>query len=268
MADGEFHLIPDKPGWVLVMDGVALSWVDPDDPTRLEFGYMLRMADYLDECAPPGERMRVIHVGGAAMVMARYVAARRPTSPQIVLEPNAALIEMVRTRLPLPARSGIKVRAVDGRSGISAMPNHYARVVIVDAFADARVPADLVSAEFVADVARVLRDDGLLLFNLIDISPLRWTRRVLATLELCFPNLALSAESATLKGRRHGNLVAAASRVPLPMDRVVRRAAGSAFPYRVLHGQALQQFKGFCEPFTDADAEPSPGVERGLRYFE
>ena len=264
----DFRLVADAPGWVLVMDGVAQSWLDPDDPTHLEFGYMLRMADYLDAARPRGERMRVIHVGGAAMTMVRYVAARRPTSPQIVLEPNQALTEMVRCELPLPAKSGIKVRAVDGRSGIAAMPNHYAQVVIVDAFADAQVPAELVTVEFAAELARVLRRDGLVLFNLIDIHPLGWTRRVLATLELCFPELALSAESATLKGRRHGNLVAAASRVPLPLDQVVRRAAGSAFPFRVLHGPALQQFMGRPEPFTDLDAEPSPSVERGPHYFE
>ena len=266
--DSEYHLIPDKPGWVLVMDGVAHSWLDPDDPTRLEFGYMLRMADYLDAAAPAGQRMRVVHAGGAAMTMARYVASRRPTSPQIVLEPYEALTEMVRRELPLPPNSGIKVRALDGRSGIAAMPDSYARVIIVDAFADARVPADLVSVEFFADVSRVLDDAGVLLINLIDIAPLGWTRRVLAGLAECFTDLAVSAESATLKGRRHGNLVAAASNVALPIDQVTRRAAGSAFPFRVLHSESLQRFVGAAQGFTDEDAQPSPGVERGLLHFE
>lgn len=264
----EFHLIPDNPGWVLVMDGVAHSWIDPDDPTRLEFGYMLRMADYLDAAAPPGERMRVVHVGGAAMTMARYIAARRPTSPQIVLEPNEALTAMVRRELPLPPHCGVKVRPADGRSGIAEMPDDYARVIVVDAFDDARVPADLVSEVFFADAARVLDDRGVLLLNVIDIHLLGWTKRVLAGLADHFDHLALSAEPATLKGRRHGNLVVAASGVPLPLDQVVRRAAGSAFPFRVLHGPAIRQFMGGAQPFTDSDAEPSPGVERGLRYFE
>lgn len=123
------------------MDEVAHSWVDLDDPTRLEFAYMLRMADYIDYAAPAGQRMRVIHVGGGAMTMARYIAARRPTSPQIVLEPNEQLSDEVRAKLPLPARSGIKVRPLDGRTVIAAMPDDYAQVIIVDAFADARVPA-------------------------------------------------------------------------------------------------------------------------------
>lgn len=266
--DGEFHLIPDKPGWILVMDGVAQSWCDPDDPTRLEFGYMLRMADFLDAAAPPGERMRVVHIGGAVMTMARYVAARRPTSPQIVLEPNERLTEMVRRELPLPTRSGIKVRPIDGRAGLAEMPDDYARVVILDAFDDAQVPAELISTEFFAEVDRVLDVDGLLLANLIDITPLDWSRRVLAGLAERFEHRALSAESATLKGRRHGNLVVAASHQPLDLDTIVRRAAGSAFPFRVLSGEALDQFTGAAEPFTDLDALPSPSVERGLAHFE
>lgn len=266
--DSDFHLIPDSPGWVLVMDGVAHSWIDPDDPTRLEFGYMLRMADYLDAAAPPRERMRVVHIGGAAMTMARYIAARRPTSPQIVLEPNEALTAMVRRELPLPPRSGIKVRPIDGRGGIAEMPDDYARVVIVDAFDDARVPADLVSTEFFADVSRMLDPEGVLLLNLIDTHPLGWSKRVLSGLAEHFDHLALAAEPATLKGRRHGNLVAAASPVPLPLDQIVRRAAGSAFPFRVLHGPGLQQFMGGAPPFTDQDTQPSPFIDRGLLHFE
>lgn len=250
------------------MDGVAHSWVDPDDPTRLEFGYMLRMADYLDAIAPAGERMRVIHVGGAAMTMARYVAARRPTSAQIVLEPNAELTELVRAELPLPPRSGIKVRPLDGRTGIAQLPDDYARVVIIDAFDDATVPASLVSSEFVADIARVLNADGLVLFNLIDTAPFGWSKRVLATLGEYFNSLSLTAESATLKGRRHGNLLAAASNVGLPLDQVIRRAAGSAFPFRVLHDEALSSFIGGAAPFTDFDAVNSPQVERGLLHFD
>ncbi|WP_341730041.1 fused MFS/spermidine synthase [Brooklawnia sp.] len=264
----DISLIPDGSGWILTMDEVAHSWVDPDDPGRLEFAYMQRMAEYLDLAAPPGERMRVIHIGGGAMTMARYIAARRPTSPQIVLEPNEELTAKVREYLPLPARSGIKVRPTDGRSGIAEMPDGYAQVIVVDAFADARVPASLVSIEFFDDCFRVLHQDGLLLFNVIDIFPLAWTKRVLAGIGQFADNLALSAESSVLKGRRHGNLVLAAGRVPIDMDRITRRAAGSAFPCRVLHGESLARFVGGAAPFYDDEAEDSPRVIRGLLHFE
>lgn len=267
-ARQSFEIVEEDGGWRVVMNGVAHSWVDLDDPTRLEFAYMLRMADYLDACWPAGERMRVIHIGGAAMSLPRYIAARRPTSPQIVLEPFVELTQAVRELLPLPARSGIKVRAVDGRTGIAQMPDDYAQVVIVDAFDDATVPASLTSIEFYSEVRRILHPDGLVLANLIDAHPLIWSKRVVASASACFSHVSLSAESATLKGRRHGNLVLAASNVELPLDYVIRRAAGSAFPFRVLHDSVLRDFVAGARPFTDADAVSSPQVERGLFYFD
>lgn len=142
---------PDTPGaWIVRVGGADQSWIDPDDPTHLEFDYTERIADHLDVHRPAGERMRIIHVGGAGMCLARYVAATRPTSPQIVCEPDTELTEEVRLKAPLPPRSGIKVRPVDGRSGVAAMREDFADVVIVDAFDGARVPADLVTVEFLS----------------------------------------------------------------------------------------------------------------------
>ncbi|WIY82329.1 fused MFS/spermidine synthase [Propionimicrobium sp. PCR01-08-3] len=264
----EISFQPDGSGWVLTMDEVAHSWVDPDDPTRLEFAYMVRLADYLDLAAGPGERMWVIHIGGGAMSLPRYVAATRPTSAQIVLEPNVELTAKVREYLPLPPRSGVKVRPLGGREGVTEMPDDYAQAIVVDAFADARVPKSLISTEFFEQCFRVLHADGMLLVNVIDTFPLAWTKRVLAGISQFAGHLALSAELAVLKGRRHGNLVLAASRAELPVDQIVRKAAGADFPYRVMHGAKLVSFIGGAEPFTDADAEPSPVVERGLLHFE
>lgn len=259
---------PDNPGaWVVRIGGAEQSWLDPDDPTRLEFDYMERIADHLDLHRPAAERMRVIHVGGAGMNLARYVAATRPTSPQIVLEPDAALTEEVRRKAPLGAHSGIKVRPVDGRTGIAAMRQDFADVIILDAFAGAQVPAELVTAEFFAEVSRVLVADGLLVANVTDSAPLTWTRRVVAGLRATFAEVVMEAESATLKGRRYGNIILAASSAPLPVTDLVRRCAGAAFPFRVVRGGNLTKLLTGCVPFTDADAVASPGPPTGGTYF-
>ena len=86
-------------------------------------------------------------------------------------------------------------------------------MVVLDAFAAARVPGELVTAEFFADVARVLSTDGLFVLNLTDRAPFAWTRRVIAALRGSFSELLISAEPATLRARRVGNLVVVASRV-------------------------------------------------------
>ena len=178
------EIVPgDRPGtFVLRMAGMNQSHVDLAHPTRLEFEYVRRIADVLDLAAPSGAPLRVVHVGGAGMTLPRYVAALRPRSPQVVLEPAVDVTELVRRELPLPQRSGIKVRPLGGRPGIAELRDGYAEVVVLDAFAAARVPGELVTAEFFADVARVLSADGLFVLNLTDRAPFGWTRRVIAAL--------------------------------------------------------------------------------------
>ncbi|WP_152365849.1 spermidine synthase [Microlunatus speluncae] len=243
------------------------SYVDLDDPLRLEFDYIQRIADAVDAHALPGKRLRVVHVGGAAMTLPRYVAATRPTSAQIVLEPDQELTSFVRQHLPLDKRSGIKVRAADGRTGVAELRDDYADLIIVDAFVGARVPAELGTAEFFADTARVLVDDGTVMINITDRSPLGYARRVLAAIRTAFPETVFIAESSTLKGRRFGNILILGSPLPLPVGRLAERAGSAAFPYRVVHGDRLDQLAGAAEPYTDAYAEESPAPPDGLTHF-
>jgi spermidine synthase len=233
----------------------------------LEFDYVQRIADVIDCLRVPGRAIRMVHVGGAAMTLARYVAVTRPRSAQLVLEPDAQLTAFVREHLPLVPRSGIKVRAVDGRSGIAELRDDYAEVVVVDAFVGARVPADLTTVEFLTDLGRVLTGTGVLIVNLTDRGPFGYTRRVLAGIGSVFPQLLLGAEPATLKGRRFGNVIVAGSAAPLPVAEIAGRAGLPPFPYRVLHGARLSQLVGGATPFLAGDGEPSPEPPRGLIHF-
>jgi spermidine synthase len=260
-GENETVLVPDRlrpRAFTLQVGGADQSYVDLDDPLRLEFDYVQRIADVLDCVGPPGARLTVVHVGGAALTLPRYVAATRPSSAQIVLEPDAELTELVRAHLPLPRQSGIKVRAQDGRRGIAALRDGYADVVVLDAFAGARVPAELTTGAFLADVRRVLTAAGTLLVNVTDRGPFGYARRVLAGLTAVFPHVVFSAEPATLKGRRFGNVILTASPAPLPVAEIAARAGSSPYPYRVLHGARLSQLLAAARPFTDEESEPSP----------
>lgn len=253
--------------WTLLVDGADQSHVDLGDPTRLEFDYVRRMGDVLDALAPPGETLRVVHVGGAGMTLARYVAATRPRSPQVVLEPYEALTAHVREHLPLPARSGIKVRPQDGRTGLAQMRADHADVVVVDAFDGARVPADLTTRESLAQAAVVLTDGGVLMLNVTDRLPFPYARRVVAGVAEQLAHVVVSAEPATMKGRRFGNLLVAASDRPLPEAALRRVAASSAFPYRVLAGTEVSDALGGGTPLTDADPSRSPEPPGGAAFF-
>jgi len=268
-SDGAL-LVPDLAyprAFTLRVGRTDQSYVDLDDPLRLEFDYMQRLVDVLDNVAEPGQPLRVVHVGGAAMTLPRYVAATRPTSAQIVLEPDTELTAFVRRHLPLPTRSGIKVRGNDGRSGIAELPDGYADVVIIDAFIGARVPAELTTAEFLADARRTLGDHGFLIINLTDRGPLGYARRVLAGVRLTFPHVLLCTEPSTLKGRRFGNVIIVGGATPLPYAGIAERAGKPPFPYRALHGARLNQLLSGAIPFSDEDAEQSPEPGRDMRHF-
>jgi hypothetical protein len=267
-ADGAF-LVPDlayQRAFTLRVGRTDQSYVDLDDPLRLEFDYVQRLVDVLDSVADPGQRLRVIHVGGAALTLPRYVAATRPSSAQVVLEPDTELTAFVRRHLPLPVRSGIKVRGTDGRRGIAELRDGYADLVIIDAFVGARVPAELTTAEFLGDARRALSDHGVIIINLTDRGPLCYARRVLAGVRRAFPHLLLCTEPSTLRGRRFGNVIIAGGATPLPYASIADRAGRPPFPYRVLHGGRLKQLLADWAPFSDDDAEQSPDPGRGLLH--
>lgn len=262
---------PDHPGAFYVVSGpTSQSWVDPDDPLRLDFEYVQRIAEAMEETVlvrSSAERLRIVHIGGGGLTLPRYVEARRPMTAQIVLEPDVDLVSQVRDLLPLARRSGIKIREVDGLTGILDMPDAYADAIIVDAFAGAQVPGDLVTKEFFGELRRLLRAGGVVCLNVTDKSPFAWARRWAAGLTRTFHHVVLSAEVPVWKGRRFGNLVAVAAQEPLPVDAIEHWATRAHFPYRLLWGPPLHHWVGAAVPFTEADAEPSPDPSWGRGWF-
>ena len=259
---------PDRPrAWTLLVDGTPQSHVDLDDPRHREFEYMRRLGHLVDLAAPPGEPLRVLHLGGGGLTLARYVAATRPGSDQLAVEADAALLEVVRRRLPLAQRgrrSGggragrVRIRVADARSVLEQVPAGSFDVVIADLFTGARTPAHLTSAEFAAAVARALGPSGSYGSNVGDGPPLTHARARVATVCSVFPYACLIADAPLLRGRRFGNLVLAAARHGLPVAELTRRTAGDPFPARVVSGDDLARFAAGAKPITDAVAEPSP----------
>lgn len=247
-------------GWTLLIDGVPQSFVDPADPTHLEFEYTRRIAHVIDAAAPGGEPLRVLHLGGGALSLPRYVAATRPGSPQVVIERDAALIALVHRWLPLPGGATIEVVADDARDAVRRTPGGAYDLVIADVYQAARMPARVASTQFAGEVARVLTPTGRYAVNIADLPPLAFSRRQAATLRTAFPDVCLIAEPGMLRGRRYGNVVLAAARVPggLPVDRLAVAAYRDVFPGRLLHGSALDGFLAGARPVDDAVAKDSP----------
>ena len=247
----------DRPGgWMLLLERIRQSYVDLDDPTYLDFEYMRWIAHVVD-AAPEGP-LAVTHLGAGAATLVRYIAATRPGSSQIVCEPDAELTAFVRAKLPFRRDVRVRIRAVDGRAGIAALGNASADLVVLDAFAGGRVPAELGTAEFATEVNRVLRLGGLFVANIGDGGNLTYARRFVAALGTRLPHALLVTDKSVLNGRRYGNIMVAASARQLPLEPIRRGLLGEPFPVQVVTGRDLTRWLGGAAPFTDADARRSP----------
>jgi spermidine synthase len=253
------ELVPDEDGRggvTVMLDGSPQSYVDLRDPGHLAFEYVQHIAAVVDTLAPGP--LGVTHVGGAGLTLARYVNAERPGSTQIVLEPDEALTEAVRRDLPLPRRHRIRVRPVDGLRGVAGLSDAGADVVVLDAYAGGRVPAELTTLEFLRDVRRVLRPSGVALLNVADEPGLRFVARVVAGAREAFGSVALIATHEVLKGKRFGNTVVVASAAPLDLPVLRRKVAAMPFPTGLRADPELRRQLGTPAPWTVADSSPSP----------
>lgn len=267
VAGGTAELLADADrdgSWVLMVDGTPQSHVDLADPTHLEFEYVRRMGHVLDLAAPPGTPLDVVHLGGGALTLPRYLAATRPGSKQRVVEIDQALTDLVRDLLPLPRGARVRVREGDARAALGTLHPGSADVVVTDVFAGARTPAHLTTVEFAREVARVLRPGGTYVANVADGPPLRYARGQVATLRAVFGSVCLLAEPGTMRGRRFGNLVAVASDGELPLAGLTRACARDPMPSRVVDGADLERFAGKAQPVTDDGAQPSPEPPAGV----
>lgn len=257
---GTAELVPDpgRPaGWTLLVDGIAQSYVDLDDPTHLEFEYVRRIASVIDAAAPPGSPLRVLHLGGGGLTLPRYVAATRPGSRQRVVERDGALVSLVQRILPAPAGADLEIVISDARASVCRSQPATFDLVIADVYRGARMVPSVATTQFAAQVARVLRPAGQYLVNVTDRPQLIFSRRQVATLRESFGDVCVVGEPGVPPGRRFGNVVLAAALEPggLPIARLVVSAAGrDPDRGRLLRGADLDRFVDGAHPMLDPRA--------------
>jgi spermidine synthase len=232
-ADGDLAVLRDPrraTGRLLRQADMDASYVDLADPRHLEFDYLRWMAAVVEAV---GAR-RLVHVGGAGGALARSLAAARPDRRQELVEIDPAVVALAREHLGLRRLPGLRVRTGDGRDVIARHADDSADAVLVDAFVGARVPRHLVTAEAVADVARVLAPGGVAAINVVDGRGLPDSRAIAASLREAFAAVAALGPAAVVHGRRAGNVVLVAGHGPLPLERVRAAVAADASPALVL----------------------------------
>ena len=246
-AVGELAVLRDRerPSGRLLRQGeMDASYVDLADARHLEFDYLRRMRDLVEAA---GARS-VVHVGGAGCALARALAAADGTARQEVIELDAEVVELARRHLGLRRAPGLRVRVGDGRAVLARRPDGSADAVLVDAFVGARVPRHLVTAEALADLARVA---GLAAVNVVDSRPLHDAAAIAAGLAAAFPHALALGAPAVLGKRRGGNVILAGAHALPALERLRARAAADRSPGAVLGPEEMPAFIGGAPPWRD-----------------
>ncbi|WP_424807256.1 spermidine synthase [Rhodococcus sp. 27YEA15] len=248
---GTCELVRDQysdDSWIVQINGVPSSHVNLADPTVLDFEYMRWIAHLVDSERDTSERLRVLHLGGGACSMARYFAAVYPDARQVVVEIDGALAELVRRWFDLPRAPLLRIRVGEARAVLETLTESTRDLVIRDVFAGSTTPTPLTTAEFTAQVRRILAPGGIYLVNCGDTPDLRGARSEAATIAAQFEHLAIIADPAMLKGRRYGNIIIAGSDVPIgEQPSLVRDLLGGAVP---AHLWRTAEVRTFAAPGT------------------
>lgn len=219
--------------FLLEINGVPSSHIVPGDPEALAFEYMDWMARIVDAVLPAGS-LSALHLGAGACSLPRALAAGRPGSRQIAVDTDGRLLTLVREWFALPRSPELKLRQGDGAQQLAGFPDGRFDLVIRDAFSGDSTPAALSDDAFFAHAARVTHT--LFLANIADVPPQRESKAEVRRLMAHFPHVFVAADPGQLRGRRRGNIIAAASHEAFDLAILAGRLRSGPAQARVVAG--------------------------------
>lgn len=252
VRESEYHCLDiekdpaSSSGYNLILDGTYNSYVDLDDPTHLEYNYVRWIAQPVGALFPGRQPLDAVFVGGGGFTLPRWLVDTRPGSHAEVLEVDGDVVDLVEDRLGLRQSADLRATVGDARMTMRDLPDESADLVVGDAFSGYTVPWHLTTAEWIEEVRRVLRPDGLYALNLIDFQPLRFVKAEAATLLDAFEHVRLTTFIGPDGGPYGGNVVLLAS------DRPLGRAVGANTETAATFSQAqVEELVGDAEPLRD-----------------
>lgn len=203
----------DPTGRELWLDRLLHAYVDLEDPARLELRYTQEIADVI--AVLPEGPLDAAFIGGGGFSLPRHLDAVRPGSTASVFEIDGPLVDLVEAELGLRPEPWLRVVVDDARLSLRDEADGVYDVVVGDAFGSLSVPWHLATQEFLQEVERVLRPEGVYVANVIDYPPLAFVRAEAATFAQVWDHVAVLGPLAHLTGETGGNYVLVGSHRPL-----------------------------------------------------
>ena len=154
---------------VLSLDYLIHGYIDPNDPTHLEYGYERIYADLTHRLSGGKKELSAMFLGGGSYTLPRWLLSKYPKAKIDVAEIDPLVLEANHAALGLPRNTPIKTITMDARNVVDQLPPEKKYDLIYsDAFSDLSIPFHLTTLEFFQKLARHMTPRGAVLQNIID----------------------------------------------------------------------------------------------------
>jgi spermidine synthase len=203
---------------VLTLDRLVHSYVNPDDPTELRYGYERTYRDVLEAVASPEIPISAFFIGGGGYTFPRFIEVTYPSSHIEVAEIDPGVTETAYEHLALPRDTRIVSINEDARRYLAHIP-HDRRfdLILGDAFNDFSVPYHLTTKEFNQLVSDHLTEDGFYMVNIIDGRQGHFVRAYVSTLGQVFEHIYIAPIGGEVGTVDRQTFVIVAAQHPMPI---------------------------------------------------
>jgi spermidine synthase len=229
LRETDYYCINVKPKEVdgkqvqeLILDRLVHSYSNLEDPTQLVYGYEKTYAQVIAPLIERKPDLAAFFIGGGGYTFPRYLEAKLPQSRLVVAEIDPQVTLVAQEKLGLRRDTRIEVHNLDARLYMmdEVQPASF-DLVFGDAFNDYSVPFHLTTLEFDQMVARMLREDGMYVVNIIDGGKRgHFLRAYVRTMQQVFPHVAVIPVNPEWRDSPRMTFVIAGSRRPLDFSKL------------------------------------------------
>jgi hypothetical protein len=157
---------------------------------------------------------RTLTLGAGGCVFPLYLERNYPSSENQVVEIDAEVLAVAREYFDLSDDSQILLVVADARNYVAGLQGKERfDIIYLDAFNSYSIPSHLTTLEFSRQIVEILKPDGLVMVNCIDIfNHGRFLNAYLNTLAAVFPHTAVYADTVYSPNRRATFVILAAFR--------------------------------------------------------
>ncbi len=169
--------LSDKPDRrEFVQDRLKHSEMIMGNVNDLQYFYTIIFAGITRQLSQNKKKLSVMHIGGGGYVFPRYIEKNWPGSRNDVAEIDPRVTEAAMQAFGLDRNTTINTITMDARNYVDELLEKQRKgediprydFIYGDAFSDYSVPFQLVTKEFNDKIAKILKDDGVYMVNLID----------------------------------------------------------------------------------------------------